>query len=342
MIKVSFSGGYYEIGLNMGHQIKNFFQLPPASKETIIFAQECKPLVKQYAPGIIDELEGLCDATGFNPALLDSFILALGKDMIYQAREMFKKGIDFGCSSLTISSKHAGLETPIFAQNYDWTESFRKFFTVAWTKPKEGISNLAFTDHIVGRYGGMNKAGLALSIHGMPSYKMEWVPGLRMNIIARWILDNFKSTKEAINYIEKIPHVCGHCFLICDKQDNIARVETAGDEIITTYCKNGFMCITNEYETKSLKKYEYQNFSFRNSEQRLNKINHWYENNKSEIYTEKIKNLLSSHNDGVCNHFEFGGEITSTIWSWIAKIGNDEILVCDGSPCMNAYEQMTF
>ncbi len=340
MIKVNFSGSYYDIGFQLGNRIKDFFQIPPASEKTIAFAQECRPLVKQYAPGIIDELQGLCDATGFNPMLMDAFILALGKDMIYQNRAMFKKGIDFGCSSLAISSKHAGLETAIFAQNYDWTESFREFFTVARTIPKEGISNLSFTDHIVGRYGGMNKAGLTLSIHGMPSYKKEWIPGLRMNIITRWIVDNFKTTKETIEYIEKIPHICGHCFLICDKQDNIARVEIAGDEVIVTYSENGFMCITNEYETKSLKKYEYKNFTFRNSELRLNIIKNWYEVNKSEITFEKVKTLLSGHNDGICNHFEFGGETTSTIWSWIAKIGIDEILVCDGPPCANTFEQM--
>lgn len=342
MIRANFSGSYYDIGFQLGKRIKNLFQIPLISKETIAFTQECLPYVKQYAPGILDEIRGICDAAGFNSTLIEAFILALGKDMIYQAREMFKKGIDFGCSSFAISSRSTGLKTAIFAQNYDWTESFRKFFTVARTRPKRGVSNLAFTDHIVGRYGGMNKEGLALSIHGMPSYEKEWSPGLRMNIIARWILDNFKTTKEAVNYIERIPHICGQTFLLCDKQDTIARMETAGDEIIITYSNNGFMAITNEYETKSLKKYEYKNFSFRNSEERLRKINKWYEANKSGITIGKIKKLLSGHDEGVCNHFEFAGEMTSTIWSWIAQIGLDEILVCDGSPCANPYQRMKF
>ena len=104
MMKVKLSGSYYDIGFKVGNRIKKHFQLPPASKETIAFAQECRPYVEKYAPRILDELRGLSDAAGFNLELLDAFILALGKDMIYQARKMFKKGIDFGCSSLAISS----------------------------------------------------------------------------------------------------------------------------------------------------------------------------------------------------------------------------------------------
>ena len=338
MMKVNFSGSYYDIGFQLGNQIKNFFQLPPTSKETIVFAQECRPHIKKYSPGILEELQGLCDATDFDSKLLDAFILALGRDKINQARELFKKGVDFGCTSFAIKSSHTGLGTALFAQNYDWTESFREYFTVVWNNPKNGIANLSFTDHIVGRYGGMNRAGLAMSIHGIPSYKKEWAPGLRMNVISRWVLDNMKTTKDVIKYIEEIPHVCGHNFLICDRNDDIVRIETAGDKVVVTQSENGFMGITNQYESKNLKKYEFKNFKFRNSEIRLNKINKWFKKNNPEITIEKIKELLSAHDDGVCNHFEFGEEITSTIWSWIAKIRANEILVCDGAPCTNNYD----
>ena len=338
MKKANFSGSYYDIGFQLGNQIKDFFQLPPASKETIVFAQECRPHIKKHAPGVLEELQGLCDAANLESKLLDAFILALGRDNINQAREMFKKGFDFGCTSFAIKSTHTGLETALFAQNYDWTESFREFFTMVWNTPKNGIANLSFTDHIVGRYGGMNEAGLAMSIHGIPSYEKEWAPGLRMNVISRWILDNMRTTKDIIRYIEEIPHVCGHNFLICDRNDDIARIETAGDEVIVTESENGFMGITNHYESENLKKYEFKNFRFRNSEVRLNKIIDWFEKNNSIINLGKVKKLLSGHDDGVCNHFEFGGEMTSTIWSWIAKIGINEIFVCDGAPCINNYD----
>jgi predicted choloylglycine hydrolase len=342
LIKFNFSGSYYDNGYQLGNRLKNFFQLPPASNQTIEFAQECRMHVKQYAPGILDELQGLCDATGFDSGLLDAFVLSLGKDMIDQTREMFRKGIDFGCSSIAISGEHSAIDSPIFARNYDWMETFKKFFTVVWNTPKGGVSNISFTDHIVGRYGGINKAGLAMSIHGIPSYETEWVPGLRMNIIARWILDNFKTAKEAINFFEKIPHICGHIYLIADKWENIACIETAKEEVIVTDSKEGFMAITNQFKTKSLKKHEYKNFRIPNSQERLKKIQDWYKNQKSKITIDEIKHILSSHDDGVCNHFEFGGETTSTIWSWIAKIGTDEIFISDGSPCAHPYEKMKF
>lgn len=342
MIKVNFSGSYYEIGFKLGEMIKNFFQLPPISKKTIDFAQECLPHVKKHAPGILDEIKGLSNATGFNQTLLEAFILALGKDMIDQARGMFRKGIDFGCSTIAISPEHTSIEAPIFARNYDWEESFKEYFTGVWNNPKDGISSLSFTDHIVGCLEGINKAGLAMSIHALPSYEREWKPGLRMNIIARWILDNFKNTKEAVQYFEKIPHICGHNYLIADKEGIIARIETAGDEVVVTYSENGFMAVTNHYETESLHKYEFLNFKFSNSHERLKKIQIWYKKKNFKVSIDDIMEVLSSHDKGVCNHFDFGGETTSTLWSWIAQIGVNEIFLCNGSPCSNQYKKMKY
>ncbi len=342
LIKLNFSGSYYDIGVQAGNLLKASFQLPPATKPTIEFAQKCREHVKQYSPGILNELQGIIDITGFDSTLLDAFVLSLGKDMIDRARELALQGIDFGCSSLAISSDHSATNSPLFARNYDWTESFKEYFTVIKNDPKDGISNLSFTDHAVGRYGGVNKAGLAMSMHVIPFYKTEWSPGLRMNVITRWILDNFKNTKEAVNFLEKIPHICGHIYLIADKKNNISRVETAKDEVIVTDSTEGFMAITNHYETKRLKKHEDKRINFPNSHERLNKMRNWYERRDSKITIEELKYFLSSHEEGVCNHFEFGGDVTSTIWSWIANIGTDEIFISDGSPCAHPYELLKF
>ncbi|MGV9170943.1 MAG: hypothetical protein ACOC4M_06695 [Promethearchaeia archaeon] len=45
---------------------------------------------------------------------------------------MIREGIDFGCSSLAISSELTQLE--IFARNYDWMESFKQYLTVIHNK----------------------------------------------------------------------------------------------------------------------------------------------------------------------------------------------------------------
>ncbi len=325
------------MGFQFGMQIKDFFQLPIITKETLNFAKECRPLVKKHAPGILEEIKGITDATNLDPEILDAFVLCLGKDMIDQTRKLFENGVDFGCTSLAIHNDLTDSEYPLFARNYDWMESFKEYFTAINSEPKEGITNLAFTDHIVGRCGGMNRDGLAMVIHAIPSYAGEWRPGLRMNVICRWVLDNFKTTKEAVKFFKTIPHVFGHGYLIADKGGNIVKIETAGDEVVIIHEENGYLALTNHFETESLKKYEFKNFSFPNSQERMNKINAWFKNRQSDISIKNIKKLLSDHDTGVCNHFEFEGEITSTIWSWIAELGSNQIFLCDGSPCESPY-----
>ncbi len=339
MKKYNFSGNYYEIGSQLGNVIKGSFQLPPASKSTIEFARECRIHVKKYAPGVLDELQGLSEATGFESDLLDAFVLALGKDIIDQMRVMVQQGIDFGCSALALSGDYTGSGRPIFARNYDWSETFQEYFTVIWNTPKGGIANISFTDHIVGRYGGMNSEGLAMCIHGIPNYEKDWSPGLRMNVITRWVLDNFKNTKEAVDYLEKVPHICGHNYLIGDKYNQFARIETAGDEVVVSYAKDGFMTTTNHFITEKLKKYVNQKFTLLNSYERLDKLTAWCENDNVEKNLTEVRKLFSGHDSGVCNHFELAGDKTSTIWSWIAELGTNEILVCDGSPCIGEYER---
>jgi predicted choloylglycine hydrolase len=342
MIEQHLRGSYYEIGNTIGKQIKGMFQIPPISKDTIEFANRCKPIVKNFCPGITEEIRGLAEGTNLDLDLLNAFILALGKDMIDEGKKLMAHGIDFGCTSFAISNEHSSEKGPIFARNYDWSESFAPYFTVIRAQSEDGIPNISFTDHPIGRYGGINKEGLALSIHAFPEYLPDWKPGIRMNVIARWVLDTFKSTEEAIRFLEKIPHICGHNYLIADKDDNLARIETAADEIVVTRAKDGFIATTNHALSHEMKKYTNPHFRFEGSVDRYNRIRKWYEKTKGKITKDAIKYILSDHEEGVCSHFEFAGERTSTIWSWISVLGTDYVDICAGSPCINDYMSNKF
>ena len=306
--------------------MKKFYRLPSLSKETIEFGQECKTAVKRYAPGIIDELRGIVDGGGYGAELLDAFILTLGFEYEH-----------LGCTIFSVSGEYTTDQIPIFARNYDWFASFQKFFTVIWLNPVNHYSSLAFTDHFVGRYGGVNQEGLAIGITAVPGYVKRWVPGVRMNISTRWILDTCKNTKEVVSFLKKIPHVRAHTFLIADKENNLARVETSDDEVAVTYAENGFIVTTNHYQAPQLKKYTDDKLIPENSIIRLNKVHKWFENQNDLIDLEYIKLVLNDHEKGVCNHFEIDGAPSCTIWSWIAPLGKKEVYLADGSPCKNEY-----
>ena len=114
-------------------------------------------------------------------------------------------------------------------------------------EPKGGVKNLSFSDHMIGRYGGVNKEGLAISIHAVPGYSDKPRPGIRMNMTFRWILDNMKSTMEAVEFITEIPHQTAHLYMVADKKGNFARVEYAPEESRVEY-SDSFLYCTNHYQ----------------------------------------------------------------------------------------------
>jgi len=60
---------------------------------------------------------------------------------------------------------------------------------------------------------------------------------------------------------------------------------------------------------------------------------------------EVIK-FISSHKEGVCNHIEFDGIKSSTLYSWITEVNEEsdiiQLLATMGSPCKNNYEKYIY
>jgi hypothetical protein len=112
------------MGYNLGRMLKDSFRVPPVSKKTIEFGQACSDIVKQYAPGIIEEVQGIALGGDFDFETLPAFILTLG----YEYEQI-------GCSIFAVSAENTTEHVSFFARNYDWFESFQPYFTANWLKP---------------------------------------------------------------------------------------------------------------------------------------------------------------------------------------------------------------
>jgi predicted choloylglycine hydrolase len=189
---------------------------------------------------------------------------------------------------------------------------------------------------MVGRYGGVNEKGLACAITAEPAYTGKPQPGVRMNLAIRWMLDNLRSTKEAVEWLTNIPHQYAHNYLIADSYGELARVESSPEQDNVT-TKNEYIHVTNHYLDDEMRKLEASSFDFSNSHRRYDAIDNWY-NGMTTIGISDVKNVLRNHRDGVCNH----GEGFETIWSWIAPLGGRYAYVCHGSPCRGEYVKIDF
>jgi predicted choloylglycine hydrolase len=315
-----------EIGRQFGRVLKGFFQPPPASAKKKEFTEKCLEYVEQFTPGILDEIAGLCEAAEVDETLMRCFILTLG--------------LEPGCTVFAVPEKRNTLGVPVMARNYDWDESFKNYFTCLRTQPDNGLTSLSFTDHMVGRYGGVNEKGLATAITAIPAYTGTPRPGIRMNIAIRWMLDYLKSTEDAAEWLREVPHQWAHNYMLADRKGKFARVETSPEYTCVHYSEE-LLVTTNHYHDPEMKKLENPEFDFSNTSQRYNRVTDWYKRTES-IGLDDLKHVLSSHEEGVCDHSEYEGALFSTIWSWIAYLGERHVYVCHGPPCSNDYEKITY
>ncbi|MFX0105635.1 MAG: C45 family autoproteolytic acyltransferase/hydrolase [Candidatus Hodarchaeota archaeon] len=332
------SGAYYDMGYKLGSQFKHFFKPPPCHPEKLKLYLQCREFVKKYTPDLLEEIRGFCDAGNFNLEIMEAFLLVLGYELFHPP--------EGGCTVFAVGSELTESGFPIFARNYDFNIDFQQYCGMTFRAPLGKLKSIAFSDHMIGNMGGINESGLAIAILLAGDYDGKWQPGIRVNLSTRWVMDNCHNTEEAVSFLEKIPHVRGHIFMVIDKEDNMARVETSPPHVAVTYAKKDYLFSTNHYQAESLKKYSNQTLISPNSLERFNKVKTFLEKRNSNFTLNNIMEFLSSHEVGVCNHFESDGIKTATIYSWIAEILEKAVPIQTwatiGSPCKNDYESYTY
>lgn len=327
------------MGLVYGRHIKElvlhkatWMTFPTTSKRKLEFALKCEKAIKCYAPGLIEEIQGISDSSKVNyeSLITENFVSALGEDF---SQEMTHRC----CNVLAIRGEHAVGGNPIFGRNMDCTEEDLRHFHRLVTHPVGGLRNLGFGFGDIGRYGGINESGLAVASASIPFYKNKNQPGLRENIATRWILDNFSNSRDAVNYLEKIPHYHGISYLLADKSGKMARAECGPEAVTSTYLDDGVAIVGNFFQSEKMKHLDgipSNDRAFRC----YDNIKRWFMKHKGKISADTVKSLCSSHENGICEHALQGDLLIVTIWSWIAELGMNIVEVAEGNPCKNEYK----
>ena len=244
----------------------------------------------------------------------------------------------------TKCSQHNSYEKPILARNHEWIEEESQYLTLCECKPDGKLESFGFTfrGNETSRYGGINQAGLAIS-SASASFVDPGV-GIIINLATRWILDNCKTVEEAVNFLEKIPKVWGETYIIIDRNDVIAKVESHSKKTMTSRHDNEFAFNTLAFDSEEMQEYNQRADDWVNSvlPPRKKFINDWYSSNKGNIDIDKIKNMLKNHDNRVCDHSTDGKLNYGICWSWVLTIGNNQALISEGSPCKNEFKQIVY
>ncbi|MFW9926613.1 MAG: C45 family autoproteolytic acyltransferase/hydrolase [Candidatus Thorarchaeota archaeon] len=328
MKELTVKGSYYEMGLQFGKSLKDWHREFSPSEDLLEFARGCEVAVKKDAPEILEELRGVSESSGTSYDSLISTNLA--------------PAAVFGCTIFVVKGEETVDGSPIYARHQDWIKSDVEALHVIHSEPEGKQKSVGFSFGDIGRYGGMNEAGLTIASAYVGMYTGNHrKPGIRMNISARWVLDNFTTTEEAVDYLLKIPHTEPVNFLIADGAGTIARVETCPEKTAARYLDEGLEVVTVFYaidEMKHLDKEWPEDFLFYEYDRR---VRQWFEENRGSITVEKVKALCRDPQKGICEYYGNPGDNDEiTIWSWIAETSPARIQISPGPPCHTDYMKL--
>ena len=262
------------------------------------------------------------------------------------------------CSMLFAHPKATSDNLLIFGRNYDFPNVLQPFQIVREEIPDNGYKNLNFTQYpLVGCHMGLNEKGLAIGYNYGRSWRKEpldfRLKGVPGTFIVQEVLENCKTTQEAIDFIATFPSRANGChYGLMDASEDICVIETTSTRYSIRRPENGILAHTNHYQTEKLKDANLPDFvRFKMDDMDINPIEspirrykreiELLKNHNGKINLDTFKMILSDHDNRepddftVCTH----GPAAGTLGSIIILPRKREFWVTDNHPCMSKYEK---
>lgn len=306
-------GTYYEMGCKYGTGLKKSgFRLPHLEKSTLLLGLRCKEKVTVFFPEILEEIQGIAEAGGFDFEKLAAFIFSLGSKAS-------------GCSVFAVRSS----SSVYLCRNYDNLYWLKKVSESYLTIPEKSYASLGHSDIFVGRADGINEKGLGVAVSGE---EVCFEPGIPIVIAVRYILDKCATVREGVEFLNEIPHFTTQSYLLADKGGDMSVVEASPKRTVERSSKDDFLISTNHFVHSDMAEF---NLDIPNSRIRYGYINKILCEHRGKVDESLLMAILSSHEGQVCAHID--DEKLGTLWSIIANLKTLHIFRAEGRPCRAEY-----
>lgn len=194
-------------------------------EEVLALAQACIPAHQAYAPELMEEIQGLADATGLSPAEL---IITNGFtdfiDLVYahgRVRQAAPQAAD-DCTAFIVPDSRAKDGHGFLGQTWDMHADSTRYVILLRCRPDGEPACLTFT--VMGCIGmiGMNEAGIAVGINNLVA--ADGQVGVTWPFVVRKILQQ-TDLDAALDCITRAPLVGAHNYLLFDRTGRGYNVE---------------------------------------------------------------------------------------------------------------------
>lgn len=316
-------GAPYDMGLKYGRLLRDkaAFQLPPISPEKQAFGLASYPILQQFYPQVIEEIEGFAAGIEDTPERLGAFLLSLG---IFETTGQ--------CSVFAFRND----ENTIVGRNYDMLFAFKKFTESSLIAPSTGYAYISQSDVFIGRSDGLNEKGLFIAMAFVNGTKQQ--PGVGFHFLVRKVLEQCATTAEAVALLQEAPLSSANNFLIADASGDLAVVEAAIEQkaVKRPTAAAPFLFITNQFTLPEMQAYDRGGVAWSKSAERLHTL-HQHLTATEHLTLDDAKVLLADK--GVCLNLR--KEQFGTIWSVVADLNALTLERAETKPRPNNYKADT-
>ena len=322
-----FEGSYYDIGLQRAKDLATL-PIPIPSPEDVNFANECRRIVQAIYPPIIDEFEGILEAGSFQSEAFTAYFFAR------------KEGILRGCTSFAALPPITADKTLIVGRNYDWIYSDLKWCELRYIRPDGANRTLSYTHHWAGSPDVLNEKGLCLTMASLPPREPQ-EPGLQWNIVVEIIMDTLGNVRDAIDFMQAVPHLRTMSYLLADSNGDAAVVEAIPGCVNVREPTNGYIIATNHRTGEDNKGGHRSRLRYGRVDQMLRRIRGTLDvHSAKEILRDHTCYICSGTHGDVVDASDKRGHGWGTIWSLICKPQSRQLWVAPGHPCEAEYQEV--
>jgi len=308
-------GTHYEAGKHYASILyKNGFRFPEVAEEKLGYGKDCLPYLMKYCPLIAEEIKGFAEGCHSSFEEISSFLLSIG--VLEEAGQ---------CS---IFASFNGSEV-IIGRNYDMLFEFKKFTESSLVNLTEANLYVGHSDCFIGKVDGMNEHGLFVGITATPFHEVK--PGLNFYFAVRWILENCKDVREAIQFLETFPSSTGNNYLIADKSGKMVVVEKSPEHWHVRYPKSHFIHCTNHFASQTIS----AEWNWSKSIERYDTLEERLMETKEQMNFKVAQSIMSETKGHVCLNLKkqrFG-----TLFSVLYNVNTLEIQRAEGQPNRASY-----
>ncbi len=311
------AGTYRQIGLEYGLQLRaERVPLMPTSRTRLEFAVACEPFVRECAPELFDEIDGMAEGSGYDVQRLTMIALGLNAHP--------------GCSIAAVAGSQTADGQTLFGRNHDWYQASGQHATFLEIRPDGAIPSLGCNDGTIGRFDGINAAGVAIGITAVEGGRDH--PGVMFPLAARIVLDRCRTTAEAVDLLQRLRHARSINFLVADASGDLAALEAVPGRVGVIRSDKGFLAVTNQFQSDEMARYEKVSHRPPTSYRRLCTLREWFAARQGPLTRADLEAVLSTPTPrGVCAVPRTRRGV-GTVWSWTARLGDGVIHLSDGEP----------